>query len=491
MSLRSRSYQMKRGKRAGAPLQRTRAWLERGRGFAPGGNPHALLDNRLVETWPIDRLKPAAGNPRTHSEDQIAQIAASIERFGFTNPVLVGIDGEIIAGHGRVAAARQLGWRAVPVLRLDQLSEAERRAYALADNRIAEAAGWDRDLLAIEFRYLAELDVEIDLRVTGFSTAEIDLALDPPKPEQRPDPADEVDCTESNSPTISQRGDLWRLGDHLLLCGDTLESSSFRQLMRSEAARLVFTDPPYNVAIAGNVTRSKRTLHREFKMASGEMTSEQFTEFLRRAATNLADASMDGALALYCMDWKHMQEMLAAGNAVYSEFKQLIVWNKDRGGLGSFYRSKHELIFVFKKGRAPHVNNFELGQHGRLRTNVWEYAGPRTNAAGANAGRDIHPTIKPVALVADAIKDTTHRGEIVLDGFAGSGTTIIAAEKTGRRARAIELDPIYVDACIRRWEAFRGGTATLSETGEAFSAVGVRRASISGPRVRRRPAVAE
>nr|WP_281719425.1 site-specific DNA-methyltransferase [Nitrosomonas nitrosa] len=261
--------------------------------------------------------------------------------------------------------------------------------------------------------------------------------------------------------------------------------------MRGEAARLVFTDPPYNVAIAGNVTRSQRTMHREFAMASGEMTSAQFTEFLRRSATNLANASMDGAIGMYTMDWKHTQEMLAAGNAVYSEFKQLIVWNKDRGGLGSFYRSKHELIFVFKKGRAPHVNNFELGQHGRLRTNVWDYAGPRTNAAGANAGRDIHPTIKPVALVADAIKDTTHRGEIVLDGFAGSGTAIIAAEKTGRRARAIELDPNYVDACIRRWEAFTGGTATLSETGEAFSAVGVRRASISGPRVRRRPAVAE
>lgn len=398
-------------------------------------------------------LRPWAKNARTHSKKQVRQIADSIETFGFTNPVLIDRENRILAGHGRVAAAKLLGLAVVPCLRFEHMTETEKRAYVLADNKLALNAGWDEDLLAAELGALLESpDLDFDIGVTGFSIAEIDFSVEDAAPEEAGDPADDI--LVEKAPRRCREGDVWQLGAHRLICGDALDPSVVDDLMAGEPARMVFSDPPYNVPIDGHVGNSGKTQHREFAMASGEMTPDEFTAFLRRALQNMADHSVDGAIHFLCMDWRHQGEMLAAGEGVYTELKNLIVWVKDNGGMGTFYRSRHELIFAFKVGTAPHVNSFELGQHGRYRTNVWEYKGINTMRAGRMDELAMHPTVKPVQMIADAIKDVSGRREIVLDLFGGSGSTLIAAEKTGRRARIAELDPIYCDRILARWEAW-------------------------------------
>ena len=418
----------------------------------------------------IASLRAYPGNARTHSKKQIRQIAASISRFGFTNPVLVSEEGEIIAGHGRVEAAKTLGWKTVPAIALSHLSEAERRAYVIADNKLALNAGWDREILAIEFQALAEL--EFDTELTGFSLAEIDLLLD----EARDADPDGTDQSDDHCPPVEQRavtrmGDLWQLGRHRLLCGDTRITADMDRLMAGEKADLVFTDPPYNVAVDGHVCGLGSVKHREFAFASGEMSQTQFTAFLAETLGNLARVMRDGAIAFVCMDWRHMGELLKAGAASFTELKNLVVWNKTNGGMGAFYRSKHELIFVFKQGTAKHTNSFGLGDTGRYRTNVWDYAGISSIGASRSEELEMHPTVKPVALIADAIRDCSRRGEIVLDGFGGSGSTLIAAEKTGRVSRLIEYDPIYCDTIIRRWELYTGKRAVLAATDRTFEDV--------------------
>ena len=418
----------------------------------------------------ITTLRPYARNARTHSKKQIKQIAASIERFGFTNPVLVSDEGEIIAGHGRVEAARLLGWKKVPTIALSHLSEAERRAYVLADNKLALNAGWDSEILAIELQALVDLDFDVEL--TGFSLAEIDLVLDAAG-EADPDgvdaPEDEVEF--ASGVPVSRQGDLWILGRHKLLCGDARSSLDFEALLGGESVDLVFTDPPYNVKIDRNVCGLGSVRHREFAFASGEMSESEFTRFLVDALGNAAGVMRDGAIAYVCMDWRHMGELLAAGNAVFTELKNLVVWNKSNGGMGAFYRSKHELIFVFKQGTAEHTNSFGLGETGRYRTNVWDYAGISSISGSRSEELAMHPTVKPVALIADAIRDCSRRGEVVLDCFGGSGSTLIAAEKTGRAARLIEYDSLYCDTIVRRWEKLTGKRATLAVTGETFEDV--------------------
>ena len=422
----------------------------------------------------VEDLQPYAGNARTHSDKQIDQIAASMRTFGFTNPVLIDGTGSIVAGHGRVAAARRLGIDEVPVIELGHLSEAERRAYVIADNRLAELAGWDRDILAIELQALSDMELDFDLEITGFETAEIDLLLDEDEGGNR-DPADDV-LEPSPAPAITRPGDIWQLGRHKLICGDTLEAATYKEIMADERARAVFTDPPYNVKIDGHVCGSGKVRHREFAMATGEMDKADFTTFLRDALAAMASVSLDGAIHFVCMDWRHMDELSAAGAEVYSELKNLVVWAKTNGGMGTFYRSQHELVFVYKVGTAKHLNTFGLGETGRYRTNVWAYAG--VNSFGGNQ-KDLvlHPTVKPVALVADAIRDVTRRGDIVLDGFGGSGTTLIAAERTGRMARLIELDPLYCDVICRRFEAQTGQPARLLGTDKVFADVALERES--------------
>lgn len=374
------------------------------------------------------------------------------------NPILVGADDIIIAGHGRVEAAKLLKIESVPTVRLEHLNAAERRAYLIADNRLAELANWDHEILAIEFGELADLDMAFDIEVIGFDGADIDKILEAGK--QVPSSTEPPEDLEPRGPRVSQEGDLWQLGHHRILCADARDIAAVEALLGGKKAQMVFTDPPYNVPIDGHVTGLGRVRHREFAMASGEMSQADFTKFLTTVLSNLATVSIDGSIHYVCMDWRHLQEILAAGTAAYTELKNLCVWNKDNGGMGSFYRSKHELVLVFKKGAAAHINNFGLGEKGRYRTNVWDYAGANTLRSSRMAELAMHPTVKPVALVADAIKDCSKRGGIVLDAFGGSGTTLIAAEQTGRHGYLLELDPAYVDVTIRRWQARTGQKAT-------------------------------
>ena len=421
-----------------------------GNGVSEGHNTDV---SQYVERIPLGKLTPWKRNARTHSKKQIRQIADSIRTFGFTNPVLIDRDLRILAGHGRAEAAKLLGWTDVPCLRLEHMTENQKRAYVLADNKLALNAGWDEDLLAEELQALLSTDsLGFDVGVIGFSVGEIDSLIEGSAPEETGNPED--DAIPDEAPARCKLGDIWQLGPHRLVCGNSLEPATLSLLMRGESAQMVFTDPPYNVPIQGHVSGMGSIQHREFAMASGEMTSAQFIDFLRTAFENMVAHSQDGAIHFICMDWRHMKEMLAAGDVAYSELKNLIVWAKDNGGMGTFYRSRHELVFAFKHGTAAHINSFELGQHGRYRTNVWEYKGVNTMRAGRMEELELHPTVKPVQMIADAIKDVSMRGAIVLDPFAGSGSTLIAAHKTGRRAYVVELDPIYCDRIIARWEAF-------------------------------------
>jgi DNA modification methylase len=412
-----------------------------------------------LELLPLTELKPYPRNARMHSKKQVRQIANSIRRFGFTNPVLVDNDNVILAGHGRVAAAKLLDISSVPCVRIETMSPAEKRAYVLADNKLALNASWDEEILAEELKGLLGDDLRFDLDVTGFSIAEVDAIIDNLAPEEPGAP--EEDRLPDKVPTRCRPGDVWELGPHRLVCGNALDPTTLAALMGTERAQMVFTDPPYNVPVQGHVGGSGAIKHREFIMASGEMNSVEFTGFLRTAFVRLVEGSLDGSIHFICMDWRHMSEVLAAGERVYAELKNLIVWVKDNGGMGTFYRSRHELIFAFKKGTAAHVNTFELGQHGRYRTNVWTYRGLNTFHPGRMDELALHPTVKPVQMIADAIKDVSQRGGIVLDLFGGSGSTLIAAHKTGRRAFLCELDPLYCDRIIARWETYAKDEASL------------------------------
>lgn len=425
----------------------------------------AQSTNLEVSYLPISTIKPYAKNPRTHSRKQIKQIAESIRTFGFTNPLLLDDDCGLIAGHGRLEAAKMLGLDRVPTICLSHMSEAQRRAYIIADNKLAENAGWDKDLLALEFSYLSSLDLDFDLTITGFETPEIDLFLENASEEK---PTDDF-IQEVPVKPISKPGDIWLLGKHKIICGDATDPETYIALMGSEKADLVFTDPPYNVPVTGHVCGAGSIQHDDFVMASGEMSASQFTEFLEKTFRNLVSFSSDGSIHYVCMDWRHMGEILRAGK-IFTELKNLCIWNKTNGGMGSLYRSKHELVFVFKNGKKPHVNNIMLGEHGRYRTNVWDYAGVNTFRDNRMEDLTDHPTVKPIQMVADAIQDCSHRNDIVLDCFGGSGTTLLAAEQTGRQARLIEMDPRYVDVTIKRYEKMTGKTATHQITGQAFSA---------------------
>ena len=412
---------------------------------------------------------PNARNARTHSKKQIRQIADSIKEFGFTNPVLIDGEGGIIAGHGRVEAAKLLGHETVPVIHLNDLTEEQIRAYVIADNKLAENAGWDRDLLALELQYLTELEVDFDVTITGFEVAEIDVLMGELESAGEDDPGDEIPEIDKSVPPVTQLGDIWQIGKHRLLCGDATEPTAYARLLDGARAQLVFTDPPYNVPIDGHVSGLGKVKHREFAMAAGEMSEDQFTGFLATVFANLAGHSADGAIQFICMDWRHMGEVIAAGRQAYTELKNLCVWSKTNAGMGSLYRSQHELVFVYKVGTAPHINNVELGRHGRYRTNVWTYAGINSFGRDRDTELALHPTVKPIALVADAILDCSKRRGIVLDAFAGSGTTLVAAEKAGRRGYGIELDPHYCDVIIKRLTDRTGLEAIHTETDKTFA----------------------
>jgi DNA modification methylase len=424
------------------------------------------------------QLRPRGSNPRTHTPKQIKQIAASIKEFGFINPVLIDGSGGIIAGHGRVEAAKLLGMGDIPTVCAGHLTPAQVRAYVIADNRLAELAGWDRKLLALELQDLS-VELDFDVAITGFETAEVDILIGELS-EEVPDEADVVPAIDWERPAISQPGDLWRIGDHYLLCGNALDLQSYKRLLGSTKAQLVFTDPPYNVAIAGNVSGRGKSKHGDFAMASSEMSQSEFTQFLSTAFGQLCSASADGSIHFICMDWRHMREVLDAARSSYTELKNLCIWTKTNAGMGSLYRSQHELVFVFKNGSAPHVNNVELGRFGRNRSNVWPYAGVTAFGKDRNEELGLHPTVKPVALVADAIMDCSQRGGIVLDAFAGSGSTLIAAERTGRKGYGIEVEPHYIDTIIRRLEGLYGLKAVHTQSNKSFQEIEAQRLGKAG-----------
>jgi DNA modification methylase len=415
-------------------------------------------------------LRHSARNARTHPKKQIAQIAKSIDRFGFTIPVLVDSDGVILAGHGRVEAAKLLKLKVVPTLRVNHLSEVEKRAYVIADNKLAQNAGWDKAILWPEMAELATSMPEegMELELTGFEANEIDaLALD--FEDSAPTAAADIPAVPLRP--VTRPDDVWTAADHRIMCGDARQPETFAILMKGEQAFMVFNDPPYNVRIGGHVGGRGRTKHREFAAASGELSSPQFKVFLEQTLGNCAEYSADGSIHYVCMDWRHCSELLAAGDAVYTELKNVCVWVKTNAGQGSFYRSQHEFVFVFKHGTAEHLNTFELGQHGRTRTNVWPYAGVNSFRAGRMDELQMHPTVKPTPLVVDAMKDCSRRGSIVLDAFLGSGTTLVAAEQIGRRAYGIELDPGYVDVAIERWQRLTKRDAILEGTTLTFDEI--------------------
>jgi DNA modification methylase len=389
-------------------------------------------------------------------------------RFGVINPLIADDRGRIVAGHARAEAAKLIGLTLVPVIRLSHLNEVEIRAYMLADNKLAEKAGWDREMLAIEFRELqiALPEIGIDLGITGFEPGEVDTILVDLE-DDRADPADQVPELTTEA-SVSRMGDIFVLGQHRLMVGDARDPQAYARLMQGEKAEMAFLDPPYNVHVAGHVGGRGRVKHREFAFASGEMTSEQFVAFLQETLGSCAHHTVDGGITYVCMDWRHVRELSEAGDAVYDELKNICVWAKTTPGQGSFYRSQHELVFVYKRGQAPHLNTFELGQHGRSRSNVWTYAGVNTFRAGRMDELTMHPTVKPVALVVDAMRDCSSRGGVVLDAFAGSGTTVMAAEQVGRRARGLEIDPGYVDVAIKRWQTFAKRDAVLEGTKQTF-----------------------
>lgn len=405
-------------------------------------------------------LIPDARNARTHPKRQVEQIVSSIRAFGFTNPILIDPDGTIIAGHGRLLAAKAMDMAEVPTIELAGLNDHQKRALRLADNKIAQGAGWDVDLLKVELAELATLDVDMDLTVTGFSTGELDVLINGPA-----DPDDEVIPAVPSNPR-TKTGDIWVLGEHRVGCGDSRDAEFLRAVVGAgEKIDAAFLDPPYNVKISGHANAKGR--HREFAMASGEMSEAAFRAFLVETLGAAAGVSRDGAVHFICMDWRHMEDVAASAGTVYGELLNLCFWNKSNAGMGSLYRSKHELVFVYKVGSAPHFNAVELGRHGRNRTNVWDYASVNSFVGSRREDLALHPTVKPTALVADALQDVTRRGDLVLDTFLGSGTTLIAAERCGRRFRGIDIDPAYVDVAVDRWVAMTGGAPVLEPGTEA------------------------
>jgi DNA modification methylase len=423
-------------------------------------------DRLQIEYYSPHELRPYANNAKVHSKQQIKKIAKSIERFGFANAVLITNEKEIIAGHGRVEAAKQLGLELIPTVRLSSLTRADRIAYNLADNRLAELAKYDRDLLAVQLEELTNLGFD-EIEVTGFSLGDIDIRLEEAAEKNGSSVGPDDELPAPRKSVVSRKGDLWILGPHRLLCGDATAAADCRRLMDGQQADIVLTDPPWNLPTR-YFSGLGRQRHADFAMAHGEQSEREFTEFLSSFLRLAKEASKPGAIMFVFMDWRHLFELLTAARAQQLPLKNLIVWAKRNAGMGSFYRSQHELITVLKNGDAAHLNTFELGQHGRHRSNLWGYAGGSSFHAGRAEELAMHPTCKPVALLADAIRDVSRRGAIVLDPFGGSGSTLIAAEKTGRRAYVLEVDPAYCDVIIRRFEAYTGKTAQLDGEGLTF-----------------------
>lgn len=438
-----------------------------------------------IEHIDITSIKPHSDNPRVHPKKQIRQIAESIKAFGFRMPVLVDHDTRLICGHARVEACKLIGMNRVPALRATDLADAQVRALMIADNRLSEISTWDDQLLGENLKILSDLELDFNIESIGFDYGEIEqrvLALEEVG-EAGNDESDDLSNLDE-IPPVTRVGDLWLLGEgesaHRILCADCTTEEAYTRLLNDRRAAMVFTDPPYNLSARaiGQVCAGE---HGDFEMGSGEMSSEQFTEFLDSVMERLCSFSERGSIHYFFMDWRHAGEMLTAGGVHYTNFKNLCVWVKDRPGMGTFYRSQHELVFVFKHGADRHRNNFGLGEHGRTRSNVWCYPSVRgLDAADGDPDSNalkLHPTIKPVRLIEEAILDCSRRDEIVLDPFLGSGSTLIACEKTKRVCAGLEVSPRYVDVAIARWQQWTGHEAIHGATGKTHAELSALRAS--------------
>lgn len=425
-----------------------------------------FLNHPKLELLSITSLRSSPHNARKHSPKQIEQLISSLRRFGFRGAILIDEDDTIVAGHALVEAAKIAGHTEIPVIRSHFMSEAERRAFALAHNRLAELSEWDDAKLQTELNFLFEQ--ELGIEGTGFELKDLDFTIgDSAEESDTP-----VELPAADSKAVSRLGDLWHIGPHRLYCGDARDAASFERLMNDELATLVFGDLPYNVPVNGHVRGNGQHRFDEFAEASGEMSPAEFTAFLRAIFRNCARFSSDGSIHYQCMDFRHLREILDAADGVYSQFKQLVVWVKPNGGQGAFMRSRHELVLVFKSGRAPHVNNIGLK---RYRTNVVEYPG----ASGFHRGRDAdlaaHATVKPTALIADFLLDCSNRGDLVLDPTVGSGSLLLAAHRTGRRGAGIEISPAYADTAVNRL-AKMSDLVPVLEDGRSFGEVAADRA---------------
>lgn len=429
-----------------------------------------LAEHELtIEIVLLSDLVPDPLNPRRHTKKHVDQLAVSIETFGFNVPLGIGEGGKILCGHGRYQALKRLGRKTVPIIRLDHLSPAKARAYVIADNQLSDLSDFDPDLINQAFRELSAQVLDFSLEATGFEMGAIDISIgslagDGPDDDEPP-PA-------PSAAAISKAGDVWILDSHRLVVGDSTLHSTYETLLRQEKVHAAFSDPPYNAKVS-DISGFGGRKHREFAVASGEMDPDAFTSFLTTIFRLMAKWSLPGAVHFNCIDHKHMREMLNAGAVAYADQLNICIWDKGVGGMGSLYRSAHELVVVSRATPGPHRNNIELGRHGRNRTNVWSYPGANRfmkSAEDADLLRQ-HPTPKPVKMVADALLDVTARGDLVLDPFCGTGAVLLACQRTGRVCRTIEIDPLYADLAIRRWERHTGGNAVLERTGETFTAV--------------------
>ncbi|MCA0200480.1 MAG: site-specific DNA-methyltransferase [Proteobacteria bacterium] len=420
-----------------------------------------------IEWRLIEQLKPSSRNTRKHSRKQIKLLCEGYRKFGMMTPITIDISGEIICGHARYDAACQLSLKEVPVIVIRHLTEGSKRAYRIADNKIGDLSSFDEKALALEIKSLIEIDTSFKASDTGFDMVDVDLMIQSLEDVKIASSADDMPAPHQLA--ISRRGERWVLGSHRLMCGDATNLDDCRALIADAQIRQVVTDPPYGCKIDGHVSGLGKVKHREFVMGC-DLSSTELHDLFQTTFANIAAVVCDGCLIFAFIDWRGLREMLNAGIATFTELKNVITWRKVNAGMGSLYRSQTEFITLWKQGKAAHCNNVNLGVK-RYRSNCWTYDGVNSLRAGRNEELSSHPTPKPVQMIADALLDCSERGDAVLDLFAGGGSILIAAEKTGRCAYAMELDPLYCDVAIRRWQKFTGQTAVLENTGESFDEV--------------------
>jgi len=431
-----------------------------------------LLSNSMsVQRVPTDALRPAPTPVRRHPRKQLAKVRKSLEVFGQVTPILVSPDWEIIDHELVWQALKEIGATQVDVIVVADKSPSELKALRLVLNRTALDARWDEQNLRSILEQLVEVDFDLDL--TGFDTPEIDhyLNLDAPQANVEENGSD-IPLVEATA--ISTSGMIWALGDHRVGCGSATNLAFVSRLLNGKTANVCFVDPPYNIPVDGFITGKGRHRHREFVQGAGELSTDEYFTLLRDSLLVLKECCVPTALVYACIDWRHVMEMTVAGRACDMPLYTICVWTKTNGGMGGIYRNAHELVCVFRAGTETPLDNVELGRHGRNRTNVWSYPGMSSFGKERDQLLGSHPTVKPVAMIADVFRDVTRRGDIVLDTFLGSGSTLMAAQETGRICCGVELDPLYVDVTIRRWQNATGRDAVLVDTGEAFNDVAQR-----------------